>query len=118
MGETSKRLRLKTLAPRLVAIKPRIAEVSGTGWRSGKTTNERGYTYAWQKARERFLSENPLCKYCEKQGQVTAAYIVDHIVPHEGDETRFWDESNWQPLCKPCHDTVKAQEERARGRRG
>lgn len=23
----------------------------------------------------------------------------------------FWDVSNWQPLCKPCHDVVKQREE-------
>ena len=30
--------------------------------------------------------------------------VVDHIVPHRGDARLFWDEDNWQPLCKSCHD--------------
>ena len=29
---------------------------------------------------------------------------LDHIIPHRGDETLMWSESNWQALCKPCHD--------------
>jgi 5-methylcytosine-specific restriction endonuclease McrA len=50
---------------------------------------------------------------------VTEAKVVDHIVPHEGDEALFWDQANWQPLCKTCHDTTKAQEERrARRKQG
>lgn len=39
-----------------------------------------------------------------KVGRLTQATVVDHIVPHRGDQKLFWDESNWQPLCKPCHD--------------
>ena len=35
---------------------------------------------------------------------LTPATVVDHIVPHRGDHALFWDEQNWQPLCKSCHD--------------
>ena len=38
--------------------------------------------------------------------------MVDHIKPHKGDETLFWDETNWQALCKPHHDIDKQREER------
>lgn len=55
-----------------------------------------------------------LCVYCMQSGKTTPAAVVDHIVPHKGDIELFWDESNWQPLCKHCHDSIKAQEE-ARG---
>jgi 5-methylcytosine-specific restriction enzyme A len=68
----------------------------------------------WIKGRLRHLAKYPLCKYCELQGRVTAATIVDHIVPHKGDETLFFDESNWQALCKLCHDQVKKAEEHGR----
>ncbi|QGT99520.1 Phage holin [Candidatus Syntrophocurvum alkaliphilum] len=64
----------------------------------------RGYDSRWRKARKRFLKANPLCRYCEKEGRITPATVVDHIVPHRGDEKLFWDEGNWQPLCKRCHD--------------
>jgi 5-methylcytosine-specific restriction protein A len=39
------------------------------------------------------------------------ATVVDHIIPHRGDPTLFWDESNWQPLCKKCHDQKTRNEE-------
>jgi 5-methylcytosine-specific restriction protein A len=107
-------------APRVKMLKPavkelqttRIKTISASSWRAGKTTAERGYTYAWQQARERFLRAHPLCCYCERQGRWIPASVVDHIKPHQGDDRLFWDEANWQPLCKPCHDTVKAKEER------
>ena len=52
----------------------------------------------------RFLRRNPLCVECLKRGRIAPATVVDHIVPHRGDEKLFWDERNWQALCKACHD--------------
>ena len=63
-----------------------------------------GYSSRWQKARKKFLRNHPLCVECQKQGRLTEATVVDHITLHRGDQKLFWDESNWQPLCKPCHD--------------
>ena len=82
-----------------------------TQWREGKTTAQRGYGARWQRARPYFLNEHPLCCYCQREKRISAATIVDHIIPHKGDEALFWASDNWQPLCKPCHDTIKAQEE-------
>ena len=45
-----------------------------------------------------------LCVSCQAEGKLTAATVVDHIIPHRGDMKLFWDESNWQPLCKEHHD--------------
>jgi len=57
------------------------------------------------------LFEHPLCASCERVAQVTAATVVDHIVPHRGDPGLFWDEANWQSMCKPCHDAKTAGED-------
>lgn len=40
------------------------------------------------------------------------AEVVDHIVPHRGDGKLFWDEGNWQALCKNCHDSKTMTEDR------
>ena len=103
---------LKTLKPR-VAITPgrKIQQVTPDSWRSGKSTAERGYGGRWQRERKRFLFKHPMCCYCERDGRVTAATVVDHIIPHRGDQVLFWDQSNWQALCAPCHDSVKKAEE-------
>jgi len=47
---------------------------------------------------------------------MTAAGVVDHIVPHKGDADLFWQRTNWQPLCKPCHDRKTATEDGGWGR--
>ena len=64
----------------------------------------RGYDSRWQKARKSFLQKHPLCVECYKAGKLTPATVVDHIIPHRGDQKLFWDENNWQALCKECHD--------------
>ena len=75
------------------------------------TATARGYDARWQKARAAYLARHPLCVECERQGRVTAATVVDHIVPHKGDQRLFWDQANWQSRCKPCHDTKTASED-------
>lgn len=90
-------------------------------------TSERGYGWRWQKASKTFLSrpENVLCRYCSKQDRFTVATVVDHIKPHhmakaetpeqKAEASRlFWDSSNWQPLCTPCHSSLKQREERGK----
>lgn len=75
------------------------------------SARERGYTRRWDKARLTYLQRHPLCVYCERQGRVTAATVVDHIIPHRGDQKLFWDTANWQSLCKPHHDAAKQVED-------
>lgn len=74
---------------------------------------ERGYNGRWQKARATFLRSHPLCCNCATLGITTAATVVDHITPHKGDQSLFWDVANWQPLCKPCHDRWKQRMEKS-----
>jgi hypothetical protein len=74
---------------------------------------KRGYGRRWRKARITFLQNNPLCKRCEQKGRVTPAEVVDHIVPHKGDQKIFWDSTNWQALCKQCHDSFKQRYEKS-----
>lgn len=69
------------------------------------------YGARWRKARHLFLMANPLCLMHRERGELVPASVVDHIEPHKGDESLFWRRSNWQPLCKPCHDTKTATED-------
>lgn len=68
-------------------------------------------TVRWRKARASFLADHPLCNLCAKIGRDTAASIVDHIRPHEGDYNLFWDQTNWQSLCPTCHSGWKRIQE-------
>ncbi|MBT8489695.1 MAG: HNH endonuclease [Deltaproteobacteria bacterium] len=75
------------------------------------TAAQRGYGAKWQRAREVYLSKNPLCAHCRKENKIIAAIVVDHIVPHRGDMKLFWDQSNWQPLCDYHHNLKTAKGE-------
>ena len=72
---------------------------------------ERGYGPQWQKARKAFLAEHPLCVMCGREGRIEAATVVDHKVPHRGDQALFWDVMNWQSLCGFHHNRAKQSEE-------
>jgi 5-methylcytosine-specific restriction endonuclease McrA len=50
---------------------------------------------------------------CAHHGSLTPASVVDHIVPHKGDQRLFWSHDNWQSLCKSCHDSHKQRQERS-----
>ena len=71
------------------------------------SSSQRGYSGAWEKARKAYLERHKFCRYCG-----AAATVVDHIEAHKGDRERFWDRSNWQPLCAPCHNSAKQRAER------
>jgi 5-methylcytosine-specific restriction protein A len=49
---------------------------------------------------------------CLARGRTTAATVVDHKIPHKGDQVLFWDQANWQSLCADDHDRHKQQLER------
>lgn len=78
------------------------------------------YDYRWQKARKLYLMENPLCTMCREEGRYQEAEVVDHIIPHKGNQSLFWNQSNWQPLCKRHHDSDKQRQDikRAKGMGG
>lgn len=72
---------------------------------------KRMYGYKWQQARDGFLARHPLCAYCEVEGRVTPATVVDHIKSHRNDPALFWNRANWQPLCKRHHDIKTARDD-------
>jgi len=76
-------------------------------------------TVRWARTKEvAHLRDNYTCQMC---GRICGGThpaddtpVADHIRPHRGDETRFFDITNIQTLCKtPCHDSVKQREEQA-----
>ena len=57
----------------------------------------RGYDSEWRAMRASFLVKHPRCAMCGG-----TSYVVDHIMPHKGNDRLFRDRSNWQPLCHPA----------------
>ena len=77
---------------------------------------------AWRKASAAFLQRYPLCVLCLARGQINEramadlcttqrTLVVDHIEPHRGDDSLFWNTNNWQTLCRLCHDVDKQRHE-------
>lgn len=94
-----------------VADTQAVKMLNPDAWREGLTTAQRGYDYRWKKARLSHLAKFPLCWYCEQEGRVTAASVVDHSVPHRGNSDIFWDKSLWRSACPSCHNAKTAREE-------
>jgi 5-methylcytosine-specific restriction protein A len=45
------------------------------------------------------------------RGCLNVASIVDHHVPHKGNDALFWDRSNWRSRCKRCHDAKTTRQD-------
>ena len=45
--------------------------------------------------------------FCTLYGRL--ASVVDHVVPHRGDEQLAFDPHNLRPLCSTCHGRITAQ---------
>ena len=76
--------------------------------RAGEYQRERSadpyHSYRWTRLSRAFRAEHPLCALCQKEGRITAADVVDHIVPWPVCED-FYDRNNLQSLCEKCnHD--------------
>lgn len=41
---------------------------------------------------------------CLEEGCVTPGDVVDHVIPHKGDEELFFSSDNLASLCKRHHD--------------
>ncbi|ASP90463.1 HNH endonuclease [Sinorhizobium meliloti] len=76
------------------------------------SARDRGYNHEWRKARAEYLAAHPHCRECSKHGVTQLATVVDHIIAHRGDRRLFWHRANWQPLCAPCHNSIKQRQER------
>lgn len=69
---------------------------------------KRRYHGAWPAIRKRFLTQHPLCEQCRREGRVTAAAEVHHILPLSQGGSH--EETNLMALCKPCHSRITATE--------
>jgi len=116
--------RLKQMRPRIAMLTSRVASATPAGGSSRR--DEMQSWRAWYKtARWRRLRWSVLkrdlfrCRMCGLVTGDTSQLVADHVRPHRGDETLFWDAGNLQCLCKHCHDSAKQKTEHAdMGRQG
>ena len=70
-------------------------------WGDRGSRQSRGYGAVWDATRLAILRAEPLCRHCERQGRVTLAVEVDHVVPRsKGGQDNI---ENLCPLCHACH---------------
>jgi 5-methylcytosine-specific restriction protein A len=75
------------------------------------------YDHRWRALRRLKLDADPMCVACERNGIVTPANEVDHIVPVSTNPDGMFDYDNLQSLCKSCHSRKTRNEINAdRGR--
>lgn len=65
----------------------------------------------WMAVRAAHLQDEPLCRKCRESGRLTAATLVDHIIPRKAGGAEY-DKSNLQSLCMPCHSAKTRHEEK------
>lgn len=90
--------------------------------------NDRRYKLQrWRRKAARQLKSEPVCRYCRRAGLLNdgtlkpdgtvqdnpnaRGLVADHIVPHRGNDVRFWT-GDLQTLCRPHHNGTKQIEER------
>lgn len=72
----------------------------------------------WKVMWQQQLAVEPYCRFCLLLGRHTRATIVDHVKAHRGSATLFFSMRNLQSLCVVCHNSIKAQIERAKRNAG
>lgn len=80
-----------------------------------KTYREWYRTSDWHRIRQKRLMLEPECRICVRQRKFDPTFrpdptwrpIVDHIVPHRGDPTLFFNLENTATLCNHHHNSTK-----------
>jgi 5-methylcytosine-specific restriction protein A len=111
--------KLKVLKPRLTKMAPRIAtprEIRDKPYSPDATVRGWYHSARWQALRIQVLTRDLYT--CQQTGVLLIGKhpapnspVVDHVVPHRGDERLFWDETNLQAVSKAYHDSDKRKME-------
>jgi 5-methylcytosine-specific restriction protein A len=73
-------------------------------------TSQRFYqSTEWKMVKKRHLAIEPLCRECKKNGKLTKAAMVDHILPIKQGGAAL-DDNNLQSLCWSCHSRKSVKE--------
>ena len=76
-----------------------------------RKTSERGYGWDWQRFREQYLWDHPLCMDCEAECMVTPATEVHHRQKIKDAPGRRLEAENCMALCDRHHNERTARGE-------
>jgi 5-methylcytosine-specific restriction protein A len=111
--------KLTTLKPRLKPMGARLhsaRQVRDTRYSPDATVRSWYHSARWQALRLEVLARDLYT--CQQTGVLLVGKhpepnspVVDHVVPHRGDERLFWDTGNLQAVSKKYHDGEKRSQE-------
>jgi 5-methylcytosine-specific restriction enzyme A len=113
-------IKLTQLRPQMGRLLPMLGPAPGDEKERNRYRADREPWRAWyQTARwkrlriEVFTRDLFTCRECGRVEVNTAKLVAHHKQPHKGEECLFWDGSNVETVCIPCHDgPIKARERR------
>ncbi|WIX32516.1 HNH endonuclease signature motif containing protein [Salinicola sp. JS01] len=80
-----------------------------TGWTQRRRGQSGRGGRPWRRIRDRILQRDRyLCQPCKRQGRITPATEVDHIVNREAGGTDA--DTNLEAICSACHKAKTARE--------
>lgn len=99
---------------RLVELRPQTERDTRSNFEAWQETHDPRYnTHRWHKASKAYRTAHPLCAECRRHGILTPTEVVDHIKPAPiCSDAEFWDEANWQPLCRKCNNRKGQRDKR------
>lgn len=65
------------------------------------------YGHQWEKIRNRYIMQHPLCERCLAEGRSTLATIVHHKLPVRRGGTHA--EDNLMSVCASCHNKIHSE---------
>jgi 5-methylcytosine-specific restriction enzyme A len=81
--------------------------------RAPKQADEFYLSVAWRRFRWWYLANHPCCEMCEREGRITSADLVDHIIELQDGGERL-SEDNAMSMCLKCHAMKTARERQHR----
>ena len=89
---------------RLMPWRPKLSRKPSSRHRTERSRQyQHLYSTRWNAESKLYRECNPYCVLCGLTGHYRPVQCVDHILPHKGSKTLFWNPDNWQSLCNPCH---------------
>jgi len=78
-----------------------------------KETDPFYLSVAWRRFRDWYIGKHPLCEPCEREGRLTPAVMVDHIIEIK-DGGALTSDENAESMCWKCHAVKTAIEKNRR----
>jgi 5-methylcytosine-specific restriction enzyme A len=90
--------------PRFTCVTPAVRYANDRERRG--SSSDRGYDSEWKRLRGWHLKREPNCRECYFRGRLTAATMVNHVIPIQDAPELRLDKRNLSSVCKDHHDTV------------